>query len=97
MDLDPRVFTEHRKMYWPRMASHFKSSNLSLIYSAVRETGIPNAIGARKPLPTELNLEAWEFYLGDHDPQLLDFVKYGFPMGYIGPTSWEHHRDSKPP
>ena len=40
-------------------------------------------------LPTDLNLDMWDFYLrgtpeGD---ELADFIRFGFPMGYMGPTT----------
>ena len=52
-------------------------------------TGLPNSMGARRVLPTDLNLEAWEHYLAGsgEDRDLLDGIKYGFPLGYAGPVS----------
>ena len=43
-------------------------------------------MGARIPLPRSLNIEAWErLTLGIEDKQLVDFLRYGFPLGYEGP------------
>ena len=63
--------------------------DLVQIYRAVKATGLPNAIGARILVPSKLNIQAWERYLGG-SPQchnILDFVRYGFPTGYVGPVS----------
>ena len=38
-------------------------------------------------LPTKLNIAAWESYLAGYDDTLLDYIKFGFPMGYVGPAS----------
>ena len=59
------------------------------IYDVVRASGLPNALSARVPLPSKLNVRAWEFYLNQlEDKQnVLDFIIYGFPMGYAGPVS----------
>lgn len=44
---------------------------------------------ARSPLPTNLNLPAWEReLLGEGgDAELYDFIRYGFPLGYARPIS----------
>ena len=59
------------------------------IYDAVRATGLPNAMAARRPLSTNLNLDNWGRCLGEIGgrPQLLDFLRFGFPLGYVGPVS----------
>ena len=40
-------------------------------------------------LPSNLHLDKWAEYLGDapEDTELLDFLCFGFPLGYMGPTS----------
>ena len=55
----------------------------------VRSTGLPNAMSARVPVPTKLDLDAWDRnlkYIGGR-PQVMDFLRYGFPLGYVGPVS----------
>lgn len=45
--------------------------------------GLPNAFGARIPVPTPLNIPAWESKLLDyHDRQIVDFLRYGWPVNY---------------
>lgn len=79
----------HRKHNWPSVNTDGMGTRLSEIYNWVRASGLPNSIQARQPLPTNLNIPAWEKELsGDGiDAQLLDFIKYGFPLGYCGPIS----------
>ena len=36
---------------------------------------------------TQPEKDAGEFYLAGSDDQLLDFITYGFPMGYLWPES----------
>ena len=46
-------------------------------------------MAARVPVPSNLNLGAWKYYLGilgDRE-NVLDFITYGFPTGYAGPIS----------
>ena len=85
--MEPETFAKHRRGTWPRPNFDPEFHHYADIYSAVRETGLPNAIASRIVLPTKLNIPAWEKYLAGYDDTLLDYIKYGFPMGYVGPTS----------
>ena len=87
VDLTPQSFAEHRRAEWPLSdfgAAHEKFTN---IYEAVRATGLPNIMSARIPVYNALNTVAWDKYLSGVDDQLLDMIRFGFPMGYIGPAS----------
>lgn len=77
----------HRSGYWP--SSDMIPEDMRYIYKSVRDSGLPNYIGRRMQLPSSLNLDAWEKVFGIYPEckEMLDFVKYGFPMGYMGPTS----------
>ena len=51
------------------------------IAEVISSTGVPNYRGARIPLISSLNIEAWETYLRDYpDPLLIEYLKFGFPM-----------------
>ena len=86
-DTHPLAFAEHRRRNWPEatLGPHF--TELADIYSSVRATGLPNAASARRTLPTKLNLAEWETHLKGYDDTLLDYIKFGFPLGYMGPQS----------
>jgi len=52
-------------------------------HDVISKSGVPNCKGARIPIPTHLNVTAWETQLqGYSDEELLEFLKYGFPVGY---------------
>ena len=87
IDFDPMTLRAHRRTEWPRQAFASADTSLAYIYTTVRDSGIPNAMESRLELPTKLNLEAWSRYLAGRDDQLLDFIRFGFPMGYMGPAS----------
>ena len=41
-------------------------------------------MGARIPIPTSMNISAWEYHLQNYyDAQLIDFLKYGFPIDIV--------------
>lgn len=48
----------------------------------------PNAFGSRVPVPTSLNIAAWESYLGDYvDKVVVDFLAFGWPINYSSLSS----------
>lgn len=84
---DPYELADNRKRCWPKATGLPQS--LSDIYEKVRRTGLPNALGARIEIPSQLNIAEWHNTFG-HDEryaEMLDFVRFGFPMGYMGPIS----------
>lgn len=82
-------FKQHRIDNWPHANPQGMGASLSAIYDACRQAGVPNAHGPKLPLPSGLNITAWESYLDSSpdDEELLKFIKYGFPLGYVGPVS----------
>ena len=49
----------------------------------VANTKVPNYMGARIPIVSQLNIPFWRQQLVDYwDSQLLDLLQYGFPLGY---------------
>lgn len=63
------------------------------IYDVVRRTGMPNMLSARIPVPSGLIHHAWESFSTGHpdDPFVLDGIKYGFPLQYVGPKLSAHN------
>lgn len=89
IDISPAVFAENRRSNWPAINVAGMGPELSRIYDVTKATGLPNALSAKVPLPSGLNLNNWDKYL-DASPderELFSFIKYGFPLGYMGPTS----------
>lgn len=89
IDMSPKNFACNRKQFWPAINDSEMDNALSVIYEKTRATGLPNAMKARQLLPSNLNIDNWEKYIDDSpdERELLSFIKYGFPLGYMGPTS----------
>ena len=52
-------------------------------YKHVKASGVPNFLKSRIPVRTQLNVKQWENVLqGYWDTQLLDLLKYGFPLDF---------------
>ena len=88
LTVSPCDLAEHRRATWPEMSPNMPT-NLKYIYQAVKHTGLPNCMSARVPLVTGVNVQAWRD-LADGSPQedeLIDFIEFGFPLGYNGPAS----------
>lgn len=84
---DPHRLASHRVKHWPH--ANGLPTELAMIYDNVRQSGIPNVLGVRHTLPTKLNLAEWRATFGQYTEyaELLDFIEFGFPMGYLGPES----------
>ena len=47
----------------------------------IKETQVPNFLGARIPIQSQLNVQKWHEYLSEYwDQQLLQLVTFGFPL-----------------
>ena len=60
--------------------------NQAQIYKQVIDHGLPNYMGARLSVPHQINIANWrqmQYMLPDQ--QLVDFLQYGFPVGYCAP------------
>ena len=58
-----------------------------LAASVIENCGLPNYKGARFPVHSNLNIDAWRRYLADyHDKRLLQYLTFGFPLS-ISPQS----------
>lgn len=86
---NPYDFRDHRVSTWPNINNNEIDDNLVSIYQQVRDTGLPNALKARLQVPSNLNIAEWERQLSStpDDQELLSFLKFGFPLGYMGPIS----------
>ena len=61
--------------------NHFPKQ--AALYKAVIDTGLPNYLGAKLDLDHQINIEAWRAVQHRlEDKQLVDFLQYGFPVGY---------------
>ena len=65
------------------------------LHNEVKKHDLPNYLGARIPVPSHLNIHAWETLLeGYWDRQLLECLKFGFPLGFNRTCSLSHDKDN---
>ncbi len=58
----------------------FQNNYLAII-NAVRESGVPNFMGLRIPLPTKINIQLLDSLLRESpDRYMVDFFKFGWPI-----------------
>ena len=80
----PAAFTWQRTDPSAEFSRLFPSH--AIIYSAVVKSGRPNYQSARIPLQHGLNVPVWKDFLADyHDTRLLEYIEFGFPLGYTAP------------
>lgn len=65
LNISPESFAKHRISEWPDINANGMGQSLSDIYDNVKRTGLPNALGAKCELPTNLNIPAWQRLLGN--------------------------------
>ena len=54
-----------------------------LLHKRVRESCLPNYMGIRVPVTTNLNIANWRSFLVDYwDDQLVDLLEFGFPLDF---------------
>ena len=91
--MSPHAFSAHRTRTWPYPSREFSTGDslhdYTAIYDVVRSTGLPNCMAARVPIHTTLKVDAWRRYIDvdTDESDLLQYVQFGFPLGYMGPTS----------
>ena len=64
----------------------------SALHKLMKASGTYNFLGLKIPLQSQLNVDQWEKQLeGYWDTQLLELIKYGFPMDFNrqSPLRWE--------
>lgn len=85
--LSPHIVSD-RIQTWPSpSAQALQQSALFRTYIKVRDSGMPNMYAARIPVPSSLCHDVWKQWASGHsdDRFVLDGIRYGFPMQYIGP------------
>lgn len=68
----------------PSMQAYLEAPDFCKLYSAIKQWNLPNFLGARITLQSDLNLNAWEEQLKEyHDREICYFFRYGWPIGYL--------------
>ena len=86
--IGPREYAYIVNELWPAIDPLFVGTNYHLdIYELVRATGVPNYLGARIRIPSNINCDAWDHLLhGYHDAEISEYLRFGWPGGYTAPT-----------
>lgn len=68
------------------------------VYSKIKSYNLPNALGARIPVKSGLNIQQWQRHLGNyHDREICSYLQFGWPLGYSGtqtPQSVDYNHPS---
>ena len=51
-------------------------------HKMIRQSGLPNFLGLRIPVNTQLKVKAWRHHLKEYWDQLIDLIQYGFPLDF---------------
>lgn len=74
-----------------------QSIHLLHIYQRVKLSGMPNMLGVRELVPSQLRHTAWsQIATGHpHDEYVIAGIMFGFPLHYVGPPlvrpNWASH------
>lgn len=87
---------------WPDItkAASAEFPKFAKLFTDIKMTGVPNFIGAKIQLHSDLVVEQWEAALqAYHDKEICEFLKFGWPIGFLAdqpPVSQlENHPSAK--
>lgn len=70
---------------WPSITSIAaeKFPDFADLYTKIVDKALPNFLGARIPVQSDLKVQKWRQYLENyHDRSICDFLQFGWPVGY---------------
>ena len=87
--LSPADYAPYIRALWPD--PHDEAIQLTpfymSLYTAVKNTAVPNYLGAMIPIPSQMNCDAWrDALVGYWDAEVATFLRYGWPGSYTAPT-----------
>lgn len=96
--LDQTKLSDMKAKTWPRVKRQFASTPILAVYEKIRKTGLPNFVGAKILIKTKLNIPLWEKSATGHpdDQIVINGIKYGFSMNYLGGKLKEKDRECHP-
>lgn len=86
------VIVDVKKMLessWPQLTDEAKTAIPAFadLYQRVKAYNLPNCLGAKIPIQSELNIPIWVAFLkGYHDNEICHFLAYGWPIGFYSKT-----------
>lgn len=67
------------------------------LYEEIRAKGLPNFLGAKIPVSSNLHIQKWKEYLNNyHDKEIVEFLEYGWPIGFHSEVPPESVNDNHP-
>lgn len=84
---------------WPCTTDEAKTAipEFVKLYHKVKSYNLPNCIGAKIPVHSELKIPNWVNLLRDyHDNEICHFLAYGWPVGYYAQTPPETVSENHP-
>lgn len=88
-DIDIKLYAQMITAFWPDVSQLTKDEfpQFTHDYNEIKARALPNFLGAKVPVKSDLIIESWKKYLVNyHDQYLCDFLLYGWPLGYIAAT-----------
>ena len=86
-------------VYSSSVSSPVNSASVSSIVKHIlaSQHDLPNAFGANIPVTSSLNIAEWESRLYDyHNPNIVKFLRYGWPINYTAGTLPEASSSNHP-
>ena len=100
--MNPLQYSEYIGTNWPypsEEATSVAPFHMKLFYD-VRQSKVPNYMGVRRDVPSDLNCDSWDKLMhGKPDQDICQFLRYGWPVTYTAPiiptSSHENHASAK--
>lgn len=87
-EVDPKLVEAQKDIFrtvWPMLTDSARKRFpvFAELYDEVKSFNLPNFLGAKRTVPSELNLMQWEIELETyHDKEICHFLRCGWPVGY---------------
>ena len=84
------------KVYHDNPINYDRLPDIITVHKIVRQTGIPNFLGGRIPIASQLKPQMWHYHLAQFwDKQLPHLIEYSFPLdfcrdGTLHPSNTNH-------
>ena len=85
----PEQYKGYIQQNWPypTIDAYTQALEPMLLYTAVRQYNLPNFLGARIEVPSQMICDNWDRALENYeDVQVCQFVRYGWPLSYSADT-----------
>lgn len=79
---------EYKQEFWPSPSQEFYQHPSAATYRVVKDTGVPNEVGAKVLIHRALDIQRWRTSAQGHsdDSIVMNGIQFGFSLQYSGPT-----------